>query len=79
MARLARSATGVREAYTAHVRELCETPAGRLQGCPWPALLARLEAGESVPVAGWEVGFARDFGRYWLDADGRLEPMEVAQ
>lgn len=73
MARMARSSAGVREEYAEVVRFLCDTPAARLPGCPWPERLACLEAGEVVVVAGWEVGLARDFDRYELHADGHLE------
>jgi hypothetical protein len=65
----------VREAYTAEVRRLCALPVASIPGCPWPATLAKLEAGERVTVPGWAVGWARDFSSYWLHADGRLEPL----
>jgi len=42
------------------------------------ARLRRLEAGEPVRVHGWQLGFAQDFGRYVLDGDGRLTPVEPA-
>ena len=37
--------------------------------------LARLEAGDSVRVQGWQLGFAQDFTTYDLDGDGRLTPV----
>ena len=40
--------------------------------------LARLEAGDSVRVQGWQLGFAQDFTTYDLDGDGRLTPVEPA-
>lgn len=75
MRRRVQGDSGLREAYTAHIRDLCASPAGRLPGCPWPETLARLEAGEPVLVAGWEVGWAGDFSTYLLHSDGRLVPV----
>lgn len=72
---MARSSSGVREAYEASIRRLCATSVATLPGCPWPVTLVRIEAGEPVPVAGWDVGYAADFSRYWLHSDGRLQPV----
>lgn len=40
------------------------------------ARLARLEAGEPVRVAGWQVGVADDKRTFTLEADGALTPIE---
>ncbi len=77
MARLVRSGADYRRRvkYIELTRHLCTLSIAREPSCPWPAQLARLEAGERVVVAGWEVDQAQDFSQYWLEPDGHLEPV----
>lgn len=43
------------------------------------ANLARLEAGGSAIVQGWQVGMGADYNDYVLEADGRLVPVEAVR
>jgi hexokinase len=51
---------------------------GHLPGCPWPALLDRLEAGEPVLAQGWQLDLGgTDFRMYVLNGDGSIERSPV--
>jgi hypothetical protein len=66
-----------RDDFTERIRGLVERM-GHLPGCPWPALLARLEAGEPVLAQGWQLDLGgNDFGSYLLHGDGRIERAPV--
>lgn len=63
--------------YTERIRFLAERFGHLGPQCPWPAELASLAAGESVPVPGWQVGLpGTDYSFYMLNADGTLTPYE---
>jgi hypothetical protein len=66
-----------RDDFTERTRGLVERM-GHLPGCPWPALLARLEAGEPVLAQGWQLDLGgNDFRMYVLNGDGSIERSPV--
>jgi hypothetical protein len=64
----------VRERYREWIAWLADQHCD-LDGCPWPALLARIDAGETIrSIQGYELDLADIHGLYDLAADGTVTP-----
>lgn len=66
---------GVRAAYVEEMRGLVDRY-GHIEGCPWPAELVKLQAGEPMVRQGWHFDLRPPYDNFLLDTDDSVTPVE---